>query len=143
MPLKKEPSSRSSPPAQGCKDKHRESRGTPNSDDTGARQAAQLTPSSVGSEKTRTSPTTRDCIHNTSSGDSLEDTTKVSEKRLSKGANVGATIEEAGRNDSLDSYRKYSRGSSFIKDLRAQRASMNFGELDYDATMKSANEEVG
>ena len=132
MPLKKEPSSRSSSTAQGCKDKHREGRGTPNSVDTGARQAAQLTP-------------TRDCIHNenvSSSGDSLEDTTKVSEKRLSKGANVGATIEEAGRNDSLDSYRKYSRGSSFIKDLRAQRASMNFGELDYDATMKSANEEV-
>ena len=85
------------------------------------------------------------CIHNgnvSSSGDSLEDTTKVSDKRLSKGANEGTTIGEAGRNDSLDSYRKYSRGSSFIKDLRAQRASMNFGELDYDATMKSANEEV-
>ena len=134
-----------------CKDRH----GDNFYDNYGSSdQQAQLTSSSVVSEKTRVSLTPQDCsvkpqqirnIHNenvSSSGDSLEDTTKVSEKGLSEGANVAATIEKADRKYSLDSYRKYSRNSSYIKDLRATHARMNFAEFDYDATMKSANEEV-
>lgn len=140
MPPKKKISSESRVPEVGDLSGRDKDNGHHHSNNPGAEQTP-MTSNMPRSEKTES-------LEPGKSSDSVQQheinqdsSNKAANKRCTQGANVEATLEEAGRSNSIDSYRRYSRSSSFIKDLRAKRASMNFPALDYDATVEKEESE--